>query len=69
MSYGKLLEPESLAMLITFLFNPSRKEAVVTDLDTLKSGNLDVNSNASVHRLNHIHPPKHTLNHFFISSY
>ena len=50
MSYGKLLEPESLAMLITFLFNPSRKEAVVTDLDTLKSGNLDVNNNASVHR-------------------
>ena len=43
-------EPESLAMLITFLFNSSRKEAVVTDLDSLKSGNVDVNNNASVHR-------------------
>ena len=45
-----LPEPESLAMLITLLFNPSRKEAVVTDLDSLKSGNVDVNNNASVHR-------------------
>ena len=46
------LEPESLglAMLITLLFNPSRKEAVVTDLDSLKSSNVDVNNNASVHR-------------------
>ena len=43
-------EPESLAMLITFLFNSSRKEAVVTDLDSLKSGNVDVKNNASVHR-------------------
>ena len=45
-----LPEPESLAMLITFLFNPSRTEAVVTDLDSLKSSNVDVDNNASVHR-------------------
>ena len=35
-----LLQP--LAMLATFLSNPSRKEAVVADLDSLMSGNVDV---------------------------
>ena len=41
-----LLQP--LAMLATFLSNPSRKEAVVADLDSLMSGNVDVTNYVQV---------------------
>ena len=42
-----LLQP--LAMLATFLSNPSRKEAVVADLDSLISGNVDGTNYVQVH--------------------
>ena len=46
-SLKPLLQP--LAMLATFLSNPSRKEAVVADLDSLISGNVDVTNYVQVH--------------------
>ena len=46
-SLKPLLQPP--AMLATFLSKPRRKEAVVADLDSLISGNVDVTNYVQVH--------------------